>query len=77
MVQEGRLLHGDMAKIWSKYPSNMLQWLVRLTEEFDLTFPIPDEHCNIVPCLLPPEPPQVRHLFLSATTEATTGTTPN
>ena len=53
------MLHSDLSRIWVDYPEDMLTWLVRLTEEFDLTFPIPDEHCNIVPCLLPVEKPEV------------------
>ena len=63
-LQDGRLLHSDMPRIWKNYPADMLPWLVRLTEEFDLTFPIPDERCNIVPCLLPPEPPEVRAIAI-------------
>ena len=59
-LQDGRFFQKDIARVWSKYEEDLHLWLLRLTEEFDLTFPIPDEDkSNIVPCLLPPEPPEV------------------
>ena len=50
-------------QIWADYPSELHPWLLRLTEEFDLTFPLHDEKCNIVPCLLPEKEPEVRIVF--------------
>ncbi|XP_060069823.1 uncharacterized protein LOC132549872, partial [Ylistrum balloti] len=52
-TQEGKLYHKDMAEVWKAYPKEFHPWLLRLTEEFDLTFPLVDEPANLVPCLLP------------------------
>ncbi|KAK0062250.1 hypothetical protein Bpfe_008351, partial [Biomphalaria pfeifferi] len=54
---KGRFLYKYIPEIWRDYPSEQHQWLLRLTEEFDLTFPLPGEELNIVPCLLPQEVP--------------------
>ncbi|CAL1535024.1 unnamed protein product, partial [Lymnaea stagnalis] len=58
-IQEhhGRFLHKYIPEIWHDYPESLHQWLLQLTEQFDLTFPIPEEPVNIVPCLLPQEVP--------------------
>ncbi|XP_012936376.2 uncharacterized protein LOC106011403 [Aplysia californica] len=53
----GRFLHRYIPDIWCSYPEELHQWLLQLTEEFDLTFPLPKENVNIVPCLLPQEVP--------------------
>jgi len=37
--------------------------LLRLTEYFDLTFPLSDEAESIIPCLLPPDEPQVKYIY--------------
>ena len=58
-VQEGRLHHKAVAKVWEDYPSDLHDWLLKLTEEYDLTFPLENEPTNLVPCLLPEEQPQV------------------
>ena len=63
-LQDGRLAHANIPEIWKDYPAELHPWLLRLTEEFDLTFPLPDDSCNIVPCLLPEKEPEVR-LFSS------------
>ncbi|KAL8604081.1 hypothetical protein ACOMHN_024906 [Nucella lapillus] len=55
---QGRLLHKFIPQIWNSYPNDLHQWLLRLTEEFDLTFPLPKDKVNIVPCLLPQEEPE-------------------
>ncbi|XP_069118078.1 uncharacterized protein [Argopecten irradians] len=52
-TQDGKLFHKDMAVVWKDYPADVHPWLLRLTEEFDLTFPLKDEPANLVPCLLP------------------------
>ncbi|KAH9492683.1 hypothetical protein Btru_024553 [Bulinus truncatus] len=54
---KGRFLHKYIPQIWREYPKDQHDWLLRLTEEFDLTFPLPGEYMNIVPCLLPQEVP--------------------
>lgn len=66
-LKNGRLKHEDAKKVWKDYPESLHQWLLRLTEEFDLTFCIPQEEgskerVNLVPCLLPESKPKVRTL---------------
>jgi hypothetical protein len=51
----------DLGLIWSKYAEELRYWLLRLTEEFDLTFPSKEEKANIVPCLLPAAEPEASH----------------
>lgn len=55
---KGRFSHKYIAQIWKDYPPELHKWLLQLTEEFDLTFPLPKEEVNIVPCLLPQEEPK-------------------
>ncbi|XP_078600268.1 uncharacterized protein LOC144875240 [Branchiostoma floridae x Branchiostoma japonicum] len=57
-IKEGRFEHRDVSLVWQDYPSDLHNWLLRLTEEFDLTFPLPDQPVNVVPCLLPDKEPQ-------------------
>ncbi|KAH3797659.1 hypothetical protein DPMN_151243 [Dreissena polymorpha] len=59
MFQEGRLKHSDIGEVWSGYNKGLHDWLLRLTEEFDLTFELPDQGVNLVPCLLPETRPKV------------------
>lgn len=63
-LQEGKLLHKDMKVVWQSYPKELHPWLLRLTEEFDLTFPLSDEEANLVPCLLPDTVVEVNIYFL-------------
>ena len=56
-VSNGRLNHDDIEAIWNEYPKELHQWMLRLTEEFDLTFLVPEENMSIVPCLLPDKDP--------------------
>ncbi|XP_060065175.1 uncharacterized protein LOC132545509 [Ylistrum balloti] len=61
LIQEhnGRFLHDHIDQIWKDYDQELHNWLLRLTEEFDLTFPLPgNQRTNIVPCLLPQEEPE-------------------
>lgn len=58
VLQDGRLKHSDIGTVWKDYPK-MAEWLLRLTEEFDLTYQLEGEKCNIVPCLLPEKRPTV------------------
>ncbi len=53
LIEAGRLRHADMPRIWAKYAPQLHPWIVKLTEKFDLTFPVPDAHMNLVPCLMP------------------------
>ncbi|XP_070533769.1 uncharacterized protein [Ptychodera flava] len=57
-IKDGNLLHKDIAEVWSSYDSDLHEWLLRLTEEFDLTFPLTDKPVNVVPCLLPEKEPE-------------------
>ncbi|XP_060596442.1 probable serine/threonine-protein kinase roco11 [Ruditapes philippinarum] len=57
-VKDGKMLLKDISKVWEDYPSELHPWLLRLTEEFDLTCSLPDEEASIVPCLLPDGEPQ-------------------
>lgn len=52
-IKEGKLYHKDLNEIWPKYEPNMQEWLLKLTEEFDLTYRLPHLQLNIVPCMLP------------------------
>ena len=52
-IEEGRLFHKDLEIIWKDYDSSLHKWMLKLTEIFDLTFPVSDKQMNIVPCLLP------------------------
>ncbi|CAG5127749.1 unnamed protein product, partial [Candidula unifasciata] len=60
-TKDGRLLYSDMTVVWEKYPEELHPWLLRLTEEFDLTFPLSSEEANIVPCLLPNTEPKFEY----------------
>ena len=58
-VKDGRLHHSDIDVIWNEYAEELHPWILKLTEAFDLTFPVPDQNMNLVPCLLPEEEPEV------------------
>ncbi|XP_071152762.1 uncharacterized protein [Mytilus edulis] len=55
----GRFYHSYIPEIWKDYDKSLHQWMLKLTETFDLTFPLPGEKekYNIVPCLLPETKP--------------------
>ncbi|XP_076465791.1 uncharacterized protein LOC143297367 [Babylonia areolata] len=57
-IKEGRLRHEDIGLVWKDYPESLHPWLLRLTEEYDLTFPLKDEQVNLVPCLLTEKEPE-------------------
>ena len=59
MIVDGHLDHKDIALIWKNYPENIHEWLLRLTEVFDLTFALSEKPVSVVPCLLPQEAPSV------------------
>jgi leucine-rich repeat kinase 2 len=58
-VKNGRLLHSDIGTIWQDYDTHLHPWILKLTEAFDLTFPVPDQNMNLVPCMLPEDEPEV------------------
>lgn len=66
VLQEGRLQHHLVKEIWSEYPQELHEWMLRLTEIFDLTFPLTDRAENVVPCLLPPTEPEVNVFYPSS-----------
>ncbi|KAK7503510.1 hypothetical protein BaRGS_00005049 [Batillaria attramentaria] len=57
-IKDGRLRHEDIGLVWKEYPESLHSWLLRLTEEYDLTFPLKDEKVNLVPCLLTEKEPE-------------------
>ncbi len=56
-IEDGRLLFKDIDKIWSNYDKSLHEWMLKLTEEFDLTYAVGDKEMSIVPCLLPDKEP--------------------
>jgi hypothetical protein len=59
-IKEGKLHHKSIGDIWRDYDTTMHSWMLKLTEEFDLTYPVHDQHFSLVPCLLPDkEPPRL------------------
>ncbi len=61
-ILDGKLHHEDMMKlqqIWTKYDKSLHGWILKLTKGFDLTFPVPKERLNIVPCILSEIEPEI------------------
>ncbi|XP_013415785.1 uncharacterized protein LOC106177527 isoform X2 [Lingula anatina] len=56
-IVDGNFDHKDIPIVWKSYPEDLHSWLLRLTEEYDLTFQLPDKPVNLVPCLLPERQP--------------------
>ncbi|ELU16141.1 hypothetical protein CAPTEDRAFT_214304 [Capitella teleta] len=59
VVKDGRLRHEDIKVLWKDHPEELHQWMLHLTEVFDLTFPLSDEPVNLVPCLMPHTEPKI------------------
>lgn len=57
-IEDGKFTHDKITEIWKDYDKNLHEWMLKLTEEFDLTFPIQDKNESIVPCLLPETEPK-------------------
>lgn len=59
-VSHGRLYHKDMELVWpiEQYAKDIHNWILRLTEEFDLTFPVKNDKASLIPCLLPSDEPE-------------------
>lgn len=55
-------MHKDLKAIWPthKYKEELHDWLLQLTEEFDLTFKLKNEPGSIIPCLLGLNEPKVK-----------------
>jgi hypothetical protein len=52
-IIDGRLYRNKLDKIWKNYDKSLHNWILYLTEVFNLTFPVAEQNLNIVPCLLP------------------------
>ncbi|CAF1216648.1 unnamed protein product [Adineta steineri] len=68
-VKNGRLYYSDIGTIWKDYSEDLHPWILKLTEAFDLTFPVPDQNMNLVPCLLPEEEPEYTWIDDTTNTE--------
>ena len=55
-IVNGKLLHKDVEKIWKKYDPALHNWILKITEKFDLTFAVPEQEINLVPCLMSETP---------------------
>ena len=71
-IENGRLYHIDLEKIWKNYDQFLHEWMLKLTEEFDLTFQVNDKQMNIVPCLLNENEPELDWLDISQKKNADT-----
>ncbi|KAH3812974.1 hypothetical protein DPMN_141417, partial [Dreissena polymorpha] len=58
-IQDGVLKHSDIGVVWKDYPAELHDWLLKLTEAYDLTFPLDDKPVNLVPCLMPEKQPDL------------------
>ncbi len=56
-IVDGQLKHSEINVLWKNYAESLLPWMLNLTEEFDLTFPVEGKELSIVPCLLSDEEP--------------------
>ncbi|RNA26409.1 putative serine threonine- kinase pats1, partial [Brachionus plicatilis] len=64
-IEDGKLVHANISKIWDKYDQSLHDWILKLTEEFDLTFSVSDKKMHIIPCLLPEKKPDFEWADLS------------
>ena len=55
-IQNGKLYHSDISKIWSKYDPSLHSWILKVTEKFDLSFSVAEQSLNLVPCLMSQTP---------------------
>ena len=51
-ISDGKLYHDKMETIWKNYEPSLHQWILKLTERFDLTFSLADTKMHLVPCLM-------------------------
>lgn len=65
VIEDGKLYHKDLQQIWKNYDESLHEWMLNLTEEFDLTFRLNAQNMNIVPCLLPEKEPDYKWPDLS------------
>lgn len=55
-IEDGRMRRKDIHHLWSNYANNLHEWMLKLTETFDLTYCVKD--MIIVPCILPDKEPE-------------------
>jgi len=55
-LENGRMKRTDIHKLWSSYAPDLHEWMLKLTETFDLTYCVKD--MVVVPCLLPDKEPE-------------------
>jgi hypothetical protein len=54
VIKNGKSKQNDLKMIWKdKYYDGLQDWLLSLTEAFDLTVRVRNQKMNIVPCFLP------------------------
>ncbi len=56
-IRDGKFYHKTIDDVWKAYDQSMHAWMLKLTEEFDLTYPVHDQKFSLVPCLLPDKEP--------------------
>jgi hypothetical protein len=56
-IKDGKFYHQSISEIWKDYDPVMHPWMLKLTEEFDLTYSVHDQNFSLVPCLLPDKEP--------------------
>ena len=62
-IKDGKLYHKDIPVIWKRFDASLYDWILKLTEEFDLTYRLEIDdskrvednkgQMSIVPCMLP------------------------
>ena len=62
-IRNGKLNHTDISKIWSKYEPSLHEWILKVTEKFDLSFRVPEQSLNLVPCLMSETPEDPRFFW--------------
>ena len=65
-IKDGYFENKDVRIVWKNYPSDLHDWLLRLSELFNLTFPLSEEPASLVPCLLPENEPSFDWPMLEA-----------
>lgn len=55
-IEDGRMKRQDIHQLWSSYANDLHEWMLKLTETFDLTYCVND--MIIVPCILPDKEPE-------------------
>ncbi len=58
-IENGRLKTSDISNIWTNYEKILHEWMLKLTETFDLTYTVDNRKMIIVPCLLPDKEPEI------------------